>query len=217
MDLMQRRRVMLTAAKKARLPREYQEVRYIETDGSAYINTNISPTNNMRFVANFQYTSPGVNSQAPVFATYNDRCQFNYIYNGVMGWGNANSYARFSGTADSNVHIIDANKDRFLLDGETIYTPTGTIIATPPKLTLLATNAGGTVAIDTIIAGARIFDFMIINNVSGVTICHYIPCRRKSDNKLGMYDLCGSICPLTKSPFYINAGTGEFLVGPDVN
>jgi hypothetical protein len=45
----------------------------------------------------------------------------------------------------------------------------------------------------------------------------YIPCYRKVDSKPGMYDLAGSICPLTNSPFYINAGTGEFLVGPDVN
>lgn len=34
---------------------------------------------------------------------------------------------------------------------------------------------------------------------------------RLSDNKPGMYDLCESICPLTGTPFYVNAGTGEFL------
>lgn len=38
-----------------------------------------------------------------------------------------------------------------------------------------------------------------------------IPALRLSDNKPGLYDLCGSICPLTGTPFYINAGTGEFL------
>lgn len=39
----------------------------------------------------------------------------------------------------------------------------------------------------------------------------FVPCIRKSDNKPGLYDLCGSICPLTGTPFYVNAGTGEFL------
>ena len=42
-------------------------------------------------------------------------------------------------------------------------------------------------------------------------VCKFVPCIRKSDNKPGLYDLCGSICPLTGNSFYINAGTGEFV------
>lgn len=42
-------------------------------------------------------------------------------------------------------------------------------------------------------------------------IRNFIPCVRKSDDKPGLYDLCKSICPLTGTPFYINAGTGEFV------
>lgn len=34
------------------------------------------------------------------------------------------------------------------------------------------------------------------------------PCIRLPDYKPGMYDVCGSICPLTGTPFYINSGTG---------
>lgn len=45
----------------------------------------------------------------------------------------------------------------------------------------------------------------------------YVPCYRKSDGVIGIYDLCGSICPLTGTPFYINAGTGTFTKGADVN
>lgn len=41
---------------------------------------------------------------------------------------------------------------------------------------------------------------------------NFIPCVRLSDSKPGLYDLCGSICPLTGTPFYINAGTGEFVI-----
>lgn len=40
---------------------------------------------------------------------------------------------------------------------------------------------------------------------------NFKPCIRLSDSKPGLYDLCGSICPLTGTPFYVNAGTGEFL------
>lgn len=34
-----------------------------------------------------------------------------------------------------------------------------------------------------------------------------IPVVRIADSKPGMYDLCGSICSLTDTPFYINSGT----------
>lgn len=41
-----------------------------------------------------------------------------------------------------------------------------------------------------------------------------IPAVRNSDSKSGFWDLCGSICPLTSSPFYVKAGgTGEFSWG----
>ena len=39
---------------------------------------------------------------------------------------------------------------------------------------------------------------------------YFIPCYRKSDSEPGMYDLVSKM-------FFTNAGTGEFLVGPDVN
>lgn len=40
-----------------------------------------------------------------------------------------------------------------------------------------------------------------------------VPCKRNSDSAIGMFDLCGSICPLTGTPFYTNAGTGSFTYG----
>lgn len=48
----------------------------------------------------------------------------------------------------------------------------------------------------------------------GIAIQRLVPVVRLADSKAGMYDLCGSICPLTNSPFYINAGTGaDFTYG----
>ncbi len=44
-----------------------------------------------------------------------------------------------------------------------------------------------------------------------------VPCYRKSDGVIGMYDLCGNVCPLTGTAFFINAGTSSFTKGSDVN
>lgn len=51
-------------------------------------------------------------------------------------------------------------------------------------------------------ASARFYSF----NIAGKR--NYVPYVRIADSKPGMYDLCGSICPLTNSPFYVNAATG---------
>lgn len=49
---------------------------------------------------------------------------------------------------------------------------------------------------------------------NNILVRNLIPCARIADNKPGMYDLCGSICPITNSPFYINSGTGaDFMWG----
>ena len=51
---------------------------------------------------------------------------------------------------------------------------------------------------------------------NGQYLRNFVPCIR-SDNKPGFYDLAGSICPLTGTPFYINAGTGaDLIAGPPV-
>ena len=47
-----------------------------------------------------------------------------------------------------------------------------------------------------------------VRDASGSLVRSLVPCIRLSDGKPGMYDICGSICPLTGTPFYINSGTG---------
>lgn len=55
----------------------------------------------------------------------------------------------------------------------------------------------------------RIYYCQIWND--GVLVRDMIPVIRIGDNKPGMWDLCGSICTLTGTSFYIKAGgTGDF-------
>ena len=64
----------------------------------------------------------------------------------------------------------------------------------------------------TFVSGIRCFSFLILDG--GAEARKLVPCVRAADGKPGMYDLCGSICPLTGTPFYVNAGTGtDFLWG----
>ena len=47
-----------------------------------------------------------------------------------------------------------------------------------------------------------------VRDANGSLVRSLVPCIRLPDGKPGMYDACGSICPLTGTPFYINSGTG---------
>jgi hypothetical protein len=44
---------------------------------------------------------------------------------------------------------------------------------------------------------------------SGVLVRNFIPCYRKSDNVIGMYDVINDA-------FYTNSGTGTFIKGPNI-
>lgn len=55
----------------------------------------------------------------------------------------------------------------------------------------------------------KVYECQIWDN--GILQRDYVPALRISDNKPGMWDLCGSTCPLTNSPFYVRAGgSSEF-------
>lgn len=72
---------------------------------------------------------------------------------------------------------------------------------------------------DNLLAGSSqtaVVNIYYIKLYDDFVFLNLVPCYRKSDGVIGLYDLCGSICPLTNTPFYINEGTGTFIKGPDV-
>jgi len=54
----------------------------------------------------------------------------------------------------------------------------------------------------------RIYDMKIHYNNTPVR--NFVPAKRNSDSKLGMYDL-------VSGTFFTNSGTGNFIAGPAVN
>ena len=47
-------------------------------------------------------------------------------------------------------------------------------------------------------------------SLNDVLVREFIPCYRKADSVAGLYDLANNT-------FYTNAGSGVFVVGPDVS
>lgn len=211
-------------AAQPRLPWGYQEVEYLEkaltanNTADVYIDTGILTSNNIDY--DFQGQALGSNETVTFFG---GREAFQKNSNEVVytlhhrtlptgaqfRYGNkAGATGVFAESPAINVNDVKHYKK----DGTTFicndssttavnqtfsYNRTITLFDVNQKAGLVG-NAGG----------SRIYYFKLFDN--GDLVRDYIPCYRKSDSKPGMYDL-------VSRTFFTNAGTGEFIVGPDVN
>lgn len=213
---MQSRRALMMGQKKSRLPKEYQEVEYLESTGTQWINTNLYADQNFSINLTFQAV---VSGGPQMFFGARDNGTGSYANSFIGGIATSGYFYGQFGTngttlstvySDTNKHVYFMSRDGWYLDTVMFRTfDQSAFKGRYPVLVFAGSNGEYTNY-----SHCRVFDLLLSS--AGVPILNLIPCYRKSDNKPGMYDLCGSICPLTNSPFYVNAGTGEFLVGPEV-
>lgn len=204
------------------LPPGYTQLQYIESNGTQYIDTGYYPNGNTYFFLDFQQMKYDVRSNdiagvrwtaSPDYMTFafSDASNSNYRIYYYCGTGSGSSHAGPITPNDSNFLLyrhsgyIDALNGRADIDGYyAVFTPTS-FSSSPYSLPLCGFNNMGnkTKGYD------RIYQSYI--KELDTYIRNYIPVLRIADSKPGLYDLSGSICPLTNTPFYVNAGTGEFL------
>lgn len=199
---------MIKAALLSRsaIPPQYQRVEYIESTGVQYINTGVQIGNTDEYEISFMQneladsayqsayggrTSSGVND----FQVY------------VSNTDVTRKTIRIGGSAvDYRTEVVSNSKIdikytiSLFVDG----VDTGKVspsFLTPVPVYLFALNNNGSLSQ---LSKSRIFKFVVKNK------CNLIPCRRKSDNKPGMYDT-------VSRSFLVNQGTGaDFILGPDV-
>ena len=186
----------------SRLPAGYQEVEYIESTGTQWIDTGISvPHATARVVVDFEITSIPTSSEGPYSVTghtnnaFNWTTNFLYIYTdstfavcGVVA-GSATKGQRYVFDYNSNGYSVNGGNfvsaARTYTDGynDTIFYSSGRY----SKFRLYA---------------YKLYD-------GNTLVRDMIPCYRKSDHVAGMYDLANGV-------FYTNAGSGVFTKGADV-
>lgn len=194
-----------------RLPQEYQEVEYIESTSTQYINTGIIPNQDTGFDIEFltknKVSSSGYGSiigareassvnelQLTTFtneASYLGSIRFGtgYGYNAGITQ-NRKMYCTLKNGVYTNNEGVTQNFDR--------------AFTSPVPLTVFALNNNGSI---TQYGLVQLYSLKLYYGNS--LIRDFVPCYRKSDNKIGLYDL-------VESQFYTNAGTGEFLKGSNL-
>lgn len=190
----------------ARLPEEYQEVEYIQSSGTQYIDTGFVPSNNTRVVMDFEFTA-APSSYAALCGVRIAPRQGNYVFvwhtSGYFRSDYNNSESQTWAATAIGRWALDKNKETTTFNG-TSLSYTNSAFSSTYNLYLLARNSKGTADCK---AAAKLYSCQMYDN--GTLVRDFVPCYRKADSTAGLYNL-------VSGAFYTNAGSGSFAVGADV-
>lgn len=202
-----------------RLPVEYQEVEYIESTGTQYIDTDVNVSTNNKIIMDLQFTDAtyqqingGYYIYRPSSTSYTVRNDIGVASTGMFFMGASTTSITTDVTADTNRHtfMIDATTGEWSIDDVSGSVPPTT--HSDYEVTLLIGARRGRNVNGRILAPATYCEEKIYNvkiYTSGNLVRDFIPCYRKSDDVIGLYDL-------VNDAFYTNAGTGTFTKGGDI-
>lgn len=197
------------------LPDEYQQVKWLQSTGTQYINTGITlPSNYERLEIKLQCGSYSSNSR--YFGSYSAANKAS-----IIGYSNSGPLDRiYLGRTTVNVtttqsgidYTIDVTADNGTITGvwcgANVNATYSGLVGTNQSASMKEYVFAQSEAPSGISKGnAKIYYYRL--HTSNGLACDFVPCYRKSDNKPGMYDL-------VTNTFFTNAGTGEFTVGSNV-
>ncbi len=197
------------------LPSEYQEVQYIGTSGTQYIDTGyVLTSNNFRVELQVEFTG----SNTATFASYVGFMKSSSSTAPRFGIHNYTA-GKYMYGADATISTESTTtKDEMLL----IFNGTGSSQSLTANGVTSSSSSGCNMSSNTLsmylgarnVAGAKnnaisakFYRFRLI--VNNVPVRDLIPCYRKSDNVIGMYDI-------VNNKFYTNAGTNSFTKGSNL-
>lgn len=198
----------------SQLPTEYQEVEYIQSSGTQYIDTGVVATSGFEIDIKINIDTV-TGSMAPILYAHEPSEPYKrnfiaYTSSKKMEIDAGDKITQTSVTLTGNDVIKASNVENnfYLTVNGTNYTP---------KVTTDASNleySGRTMHLlhgngyDVGYTSGKVYYCKI--TVDGTLVRSFVPCYRKSDNVAGLYDLVNNV-------FYTNAGSGVFAVGADSN
>lgn len=218
------RRRALMSKKQPRLPNEYQEVEHLESTGTQYIDTGLVSNAPWKSLLYMSFNRVDV---IQMFAgSYRDDSSYREIRNYLrINANGALTVHNASGTASALEGSIAVENTKYRIFGqlsdeygrETIeintssFVKNSAFVANDLHIFLFAIcrKVGDVTPVAGNFLYGKIYSAKVYT-VANVKIADFVPCYRKADNKPGMYDL-------VTNTFFTNAGTGEFVVGANVN
>ncbi len=193
------------------LPKEYQQVEYINNTGAAYINTGITVDSTISVYADFKASASGkwlygvrsAGGAANTFGVYLNSATEYWAQIGGNTDANGGKFATAAVTNRTALYVTGTTAD---MDGATKLRFNNTLTSyTGANLILFSMNEAGTV--DTRYFTGNLYGCTIFKN--GTAVRCFVPCYRKSDGKVGLYDL-------VTNAFFTTATSVNFAKGSDV-
>ena len=210
---------MAVCLPSSRLPAEYQEVEHIESTGTQYIDTGLTLNDFTAVSMTVQFNA--ITSSPEYCGLYDDN-------NSRQAWGfglrgSTGKYAWIYPTTTGSDFVVEGvtattNKVKlqtalshynggYLISDNTntstasnIHQNTGTV-----SFYIGARNKSGTASE---LCNAKFYEVSFFDWL-GIKVAEFIPCYRKADGEIGMYDTVNGV-------FYTNSGSGTFTKGADV-
>ncbi|MBR6504924.1 MAG: hypothetical protein IKT41_04370 [Clostridia bacterium] len=186
--------------------KDYQGLEYIEGTGTQVIDTKFTVNQDTKIELDYALTTvPATSANKALIGVwttgtniYSIRIANNVLY---YYYGSDTSHTGSTVITNTNRHKVKSDANSLYYDGEHITTRTANSFACNQTISILAQHGSSSYSR---IASAKIYNCKIWDN--GVLVRNFIPCYRRIDNVVGMYDL-------VNNEFYENAGTGTFVKG----
>lgn len=196
--------------KEAILPTAYQQVEYIKSTGTQYINTGIEGNGLLTISLDMQADTDqqwcfGCSYMWPnnlfLMCNFGDGVAGNLF----AGYGNNKGTSAEALANDGQRHIYLMDRGNVVIDSSILRQYATTSFITISNVALFAYCDVSNNYYNK--STCSIYQATISNQ--GTTLADIYPCYRTSDNVAGMYDIVRNV-------FLTNAGTGSFIVGPDI-
>lgn len=212
--------------KRAGLPAAYQQVEYIQSDGNGYFDTGVLASDypdGIKYVFRGNVTSYQTTSAIYWFGALANGCRSGNVASGsvllyvlIGGGGDYSDYITkptagqdfefvFQGTPKAAHDIVASLNGTQLTKGNAAMKnseqPATNIYFLTAKGTSAATTANRKYY-------GKVYSFTM-DSANGTPIRNFVPCYRKSDGVIGLYDT-------VTDAFFTNIGTGNFTKGANV-
>lgn len=208
--MIERRRGLMSSVKGG-LPSAYQQVEWIASSGSQAMDTGILFLTSTeircgyQFISNPSNYSMGYGCASPSLGIAKSS---NAPTNWYSSYGNQTdkSFSITGGLGDA-IHDIIHNKDGFWVDETKKVSYTNAVVDETKQRKIALFCRFSSSNSHERKQSCRFSYFQIMQN--GVAVRNFIPCYRKADSIIGMYDT-------VSKTFFTNEGTGTFTKGADV-
>lgn len=193
------------------LPDGYNELEYIESSGTQYIDTEFKPNGTTKIVCDFQMVNQGTEQQG-VFGSRPGASGRFTVFTGKSTGAlqvdyNTSEILAESGNSISGLNLNNRNtievSNSLIINGNTIKTVSAVSFTSTYNLFLFANNNVGTAQLP---GTLKLYSCQIYDN--GLLVRDFIPCK-KANGTVGVLDNVNSV-------FYGNTGTGVFTAGAEV-